>query len=48
MSTIETPASAREFIARRNRAMDARRRRTWCCRIFGDRLGLEIFNLFTQ
>jgi len=47
VSTIETPASAREFIRRRSRAFDARRRRTWCCRIFGRRIGIEIFNLFS-
>jgi len=48
VSTVETPASAREFIRQRNRAFDAHRRRTWCCLVFGDRLGIEIFNLFTQ
>jgi len=45
---VETPASAREFIARRNRAFAARRRRTWCCRIFGRRIGIEISNLFSE
>ena len=48
MNHIETPASAREFIRRRSRAFDARRRRTWCCRIFGRRIGIEIFSLFNQ
>ena len=48
MSAIETPASAREFIRRRSRAFAAHRRRTWCCRIFGRRIGIEIFSLFNQ
>ena len=48
MNIIETPATAREFIDRRSRAFDARRRRIWCCRIFGRRIGIEIFSLFTQ
>jgi len=48
VNRIETPASARAFIARRNRAFDARRRRSWCCRVFGQRIGIEIFNLFSQ
>lgn len=48
MNHIETPASARAFIARRNRAFAARQRRSWCCRIFGRRIGLEILSLFTQ
>ena len=35
MSTIETPASAREFIACRNRAFAARRRWAWLKQLAG-------------
>lgn len=48
MNHIETPASAREFIQVRNRAMDARRRRSWCCRVMGQKLGIFFFKLFEK